>query len=92
MAGLGHLLAAVAFGKHDQTAARRLESVNIPIHASAGGGAQRAAGQIIRRFRRAGVVDNMLAHILRHRFAVIQTRFDLGMGDVAGDDNRTAQR
>eukprot|EP00976_Prorocentrum_cordatum_P104718 1194005-Prorocentrum_minimum.AAC.3 len=38
-----HLLGAVALGQHDHRAARRLEGVHVAVHATRGGGAERAA-------------------------------------------------
>jgi hypothetical protein len=39
-----------------------------------------------------GVVDRVVAQVLRHLLAGVEALLDLGVGDVAGDDQRPGER
>ena len=49
-------------------------------------------GVALRGLRRAGVVDGVVAQVVRHRLAGVQPLLDLGVRDVAGHDQRAGQR
>ncbi len=51
----------------------------------------RAGGVTGRRFGRAGVVDRVIFHVLRQFLAIIDKLFQLGVGDIAGDDNSAVE-
>ena len=44
------------------------------------------------RLGRAGVVDRVVAQVRRHLLAGVEPLLDLGVRDVAGDDQRAGQR
>ena len=89
-AGLAHLGAAVALGERDEAAARGHELVDVGIHAAGGGRAEGAGGEALRRLGRAGVVDRVVLEVLRQALAAVEALLELGVGDVARDDQRAA--
>ena len=88
LAGVGHLRAAIAFGDHHQAAALALEQFDVRVHAAGGRGAERTAGQIGRLLGRTRVIDRMGLEIVRQRLAGVESFLELGMRDVACDDDR----
>ena len=64
-----------------------LELFNITIHAAGRGGAERAGGHARGGFRRAGVIDRVIAEILGQFAGGIEDFLELGVGDIAGDDD-----
>jgi hypothetical protein len=64
-AGVGDLLAAVAFGEHDHGCAEGLEEIDVSVHAASGGGTEGTGGETGRSFGGAGVVDGVILDILR---------------------------
>ena len=91
LAGVGDLLAAVALGEHDHRPAGGLEGVDVGVHAAGGGRAERARGVALGGLGRAGVVHGMVLQVLGHRLAGVEPLLDLGVGDVAGDDQRAGE-
>ena len=91
LASVGHVNRAVALSQHDQAASVVLELVNIRIHTSGSGRSHRTTSHACRRLGRTGVVDRMVLQILRHRFACIQTCFNLRVGYITTDNNRAIQ-
>ena len=91
-AGLAHLARAVALGEHHQAAAVALEQVDVRVHAPGGGGAERPRRASLGPLGGAGVVDHVVAEVLRQVFAAVDPLFQLGVGDVAGHDHRSAER
>ena len=93
LAGIRHLLAAVAFRQHDHAAAVGLQ---LSRHRSPYGpavvGPKRAGSITFRRFGRTCVVNRVIFNVLRQPFTVIQPLFQLGVGDIAAHDNRAVQR
>ncbi len=87
VAGVGDLLAAVAFRQHHHARAVGLQQIDVRVHAASGGRAEGAGGVTGRRFGRAGVVDRMIFHVLRQFLAVVEQLFQLSVRDIAGDDN-----
>ena len=91
LAGVRHLLAAVALGDHDHGAAVFLEQVHVGIHAPRGGGAEGAGGIPFRGLGRTRVVHGMVLHVLGHAFTLFQAFLQLGVGDVARHDDGAVQ-
>ena len=91
LAGLGDGLAAVALGDHDERAAVLLEELDVAVHAAGGGRAERARGHADRRLGGTGVVDGVILEVLGQAFALLEAFADLGVRDVAGDDERTGE-
>ena len=87
LAGVGDLLAAISFGDHDHAAAVALEEIDVAVHAACGGGAEAAAGHAGGCFGGAGVIDGVIFEVIRQRLAGIEHLLQLGMRDVAGDDD-----
>ncbi len=87
MAGIGHLLAAVAFRQHHHARAVGLQQINVRVHAAGSGWAEGAGSVTGWRFCRARVVDRVIFDVLRQRLAVVDKLLQLGVGDVAGHDN-----
>ena len=83
---------AVALGQHDQRATGGLELLDVGVHPAGGRGAERPAGVALRRLGRAGVVDRVVAQVLRHRLARVEQLLDLGVRDVASHDERAGER
>ena len=71
MAGIGHLLAAVAFRQHHHARAVGLQQINVRVHAACGSRPQRAGGVTVRRLGRTCVVDRVIFDVLRQRLAVV---------------------
>src|SRR5207249_751053 len=90
-AGGADFLAAIAFGKRDKAAARRHEGIDIAVHAAGSGRPERARGIARRRLRGPCVVDRMVLDIIGQAFAAIEPLLELGVGDVAGDDQWSRQ-
>ena len=86
-AGVGDLLATIAFGDHDHAAAVALEEIDVAVHTTGGGRSKTAAGHAGRGFGGAGVIDGMIFEVIGQRIAGIKHLFELRMRDVAGDDN-----
>ena len=91
-AGFAHLTRTIAFGKHHHRAAKRLELVDIGIHATGRRRAERTRCITRGRFGRTGIIDRVVLKIIRHGFAVFQPFADFRMRQIAGDDNRPCQR
>ena len=85
-------LRAVALGQHHHRAARGLELLDVGVHPAGRGRAERAGGVALGRLGRAGVVDRVVPQVLRHLLAGVEPLLDLGVRDVAGDDQRAGQR
>ena len=92
VAGIRHLLATVAFRQHNHAATVGLQQIDVRVHAPGGGWPQRTGRIALRRFGRAGVVDRVILDVLRQAFTAIQTLFQLGVRDIAADDDGAAQR
>jgi hypothetical protein len=93
LAGVGDGLAAVALGEHDQRAAVRLEEVDVAVHAAGGGRAERGPRRMpVGRLGGAGVVDRVVLEVLRQALARVEALLELGVGDVAGHDERAGER
>ena len=86
-AGVGDLLAAIAFGDHDHAAAVALEEIDVAVHAACRGGAEAAAGHAGGGFGGAGVIDGVVLEVVRQRLAGIEHLLELRVRDVAGDDD-----
>ena len=59
--------------------------------ATGGGGAERPGGVAGRSLRRAGVVDAVVAQVLRHLLAALEHRLDAGVGQVSRDHHGAGQ-
>ena len=70
----------------------RLQQVDVGVHAASGRRAKGAGRVAIGRFRRARVVDRVVFDVLRQRLTAVDELFQLRVGDIAGHDNRPAQR
>ena len=92
VARVGDLLGAVALGQHHHRAAGGLELVDVGVHPAGRGRAERAAGVALGRLGRTGVVDGVVLEVLRHAVAGVEPLLDLGVRDVAGDDQRAGER
>ncbi|MNE31930.1 hypothetical protein D3C80_1255210 [compost metagenome] len=92
VAGIRHLLAAVAFRQHDHAAAIGLQLIDVGVHAPCGSGSKRTRCVSLRRFGRSCVVNRVIFHVLRQPFAVIQTLLQFCMGNITPDDNGAIQR
>ncbi len=90
-AGVGDGPGAVALCQHHQRAAVLLEQVDVGVHTPGGSRAERARRVAVRGLGRPRVVDAMVAQVLRHAFARVEARFDLGVGDVTGNDHGAVQ-
>ena len=89
---LGDDRRAVALGEHHQAAALRLEQIDVSVHAARGGRPERARRVALRGLRGTRVVDAVILHVLRQALAAIEPLLELGVGDVARDDQRAGQR
>ena len=69
-----------------------LEQVDVGVHPSGGGGAEGTGGETRGGLGRAGVVDAVVLHVLGEPFAVVDAFLELGVGDVASHDHRSAER
>ena len=92
LAGVRDLLAAVAFGEHHHAAAVLLEQLDVRVHAAGGGRPERSGRIARRRLRGARVVDAVVLHVRRQPGARVDPLLELGVRDVARDDQRAAQR
>ena len=92
LAGVGDGLATVALGDHDERAAMLLEKLDVTVHATGGGRTERAGGHADGRLGGAGVIDGVILDVLRQAFALLESFADLGVRDVAGDDERAGER
>lgn len=86
-AGVGDLLAAIAFGDHDHAAAVALEEIDVAVHASCRGGAEAAAGHAGGGFGGTGVIDGVIFEVIGQRLVGIEHLLELRVRDVAGDDD-----
>ncbi len=92
VAGVCHLLRAVAFGDHDHRAAIFLQQVDVGIHAT-GSRRTEGAGSFARRsLGRSGVIDRVVLEVVRQRLAGVKNLLELGVSDVATDDDGTLQQ
>ena len=87
LASFGDLLGAVTLGEHDEATARLLELINEGVHAASGGRAKGARGEAVGLLGGAGVVNDVVLEVLRHRAAILEALLDLSVGDIAGDDD-----
>mmetsp|Transcript_30252 Transcript_30252/g.70625 ORF Transcript_30252/g.70625 Transcript_30252/m.70625 type:complete len:245 (+) Transcript_30252:99-833(+) len=85
-------LRAVALGERDEGAASRHEAVNVRVHPPGGRRAERAARVPLRRLRRPRVVDDVVLGVLRQGLAALEPLEQLGVRDVARDDERARER
>ena len=102
LAGVRHLLAAVSLRQRDHAAAELHERVQIRVHATSRRGSEGTyaspparfltRSHALGRLRGSGVVDDVVLHVLRHGLAAIDALLDLGVGDVAADDDGAGQR
>ena len=67
-------------------AARLLEEVDVAVHPPGGGRAEGPRGHARGRLGRTRVVDGMVLHVGRQGLAAVETLLELGVGEVAGDD------
>src|SRR6185312_17355740 len=72
LAGVAHLLAAIALGEADKAAAGGHERVEIGIHPPGRRRAERARGVALRRLGRAGIVDRVVLDVLRQGLAAVE--------------------
>src|SRR5215510_2357707 len=91
LAGLAHRGGAIALGEHHHRAARRLELVDIGIHAARRGRPERARRIALRRLRRARVIDRVVLEIVRQGFAALESFAQLGVREIARDDHRPGE-
>ena len=91
LAGIGHILRAVALGNHHQRSAMILELIDIGVHAVGGCGAHRATGIAFGSLGRTGIEDGVILEVLWHFFASIEACFEFGMCNVARHDNGAFQ-
>ena len=75
---------AVPFGQHHERTARLLELVHVGVHPTRGRGSERTRCIAVGGLRRPGVVDTMVAQVLRHLLAPVQQVPDPRVGDIAG--------
>ena len=87
LAGVGDRLVAVPLGDHHHRAAVGLQLIDIAVHAAGRGRAEGAGSFAGRGLGRAGVVDRVFFEIIRQRLAAIHDLLELGVGDVAADDD-----
>ena len=90
-AGLGHLLAAVPLGDHDERAAVGLEKIHVGVHPSGGRRAEGARGHSLGRLGRPRVVDRVVLEVLRQARAGVEPLLQLRVRDVARDDEPAGQ-
>ena len=69
-----------------------LEEFDVAVHAAGGRRTERTRGHAGGGLRRAGVIDGMVLDVLRESFALLEALADLGVRDVAGDDQRAGER
>mmetsp|Transcript_5151 Transcript_5151/g.17059 ORF Transcript_5151/g.17059 Transcript_5151/m.17059 type:complete len:320 (-) Transcript_5151:576-1535(-) len=86
LARLGHSLGTVALGQHHHRPSGGLECVHVRVHPSGGGGAKGARDHPVWRLCGPGIVDGVIPHVLGETVALVQPLLQLGVGDVASDD------
>ena len=91
LAGIGDDLRAIALRNHHERRAVGLEFIDIRVHSVGGRRPHRTAGIAFGRLGRAGVENRMVFEVVGHRFACVEPRFQLRVGDVASHDNRSFQ-
>ena len=92
LAGVGDRLVAVALGDHHHRAAIGLKFIDIAVHAAGRGRAEGAGSFAFRGLGRAGIVDRVFFEVIRERLAAIHDLLELGVGDVAADDDGAVQK
>lgn len=92
VAGIGYGLRAIALGEHDHGAAVGLEKVNVGVHATSRGWSERATCHSFGSFGRTGIVDRELLEVVGQITVLFEVFFHLGVGHIAGDDDRTTER
>ncbi len=91
-AALQHGAAAIALGQRHQAGAGGLQLRDVGIHARRRGRAEGAGRMAGRRLGGPGIVDRMVAQIVRQGLAGGQALGPFGVDEVAGDDHRAAQQ
>src|SRR5215471_6774840 len=90
-AGSANLWAAIALRQSDETSASRHEGIDIAVHAPGSGRPEGTRSISFGRLGRTGVIDSVVLDIIGQPPATIEPFLQLGMGDVASDDQRAGQ-
>ena len=69
-----------------------LEEFDVAVHAAGGGRTKGTRGHADGGLGGAGVIDGVILDVLRQAFALLESFADLGVRDVAGDDERAGER
>ena len=91
LAGVGHLLRAVALGEGDHGASGVHEGVQVGIHAAGSGGTEGAGSHALGGLGGTGIVDDVVLHVLGHGLTAVQALLDLGVRDVTADNDGTGE-
>ena len=68
-----------------------LELIHVGVHAVGRRRAHRATGEALRRLGGTGIENGMILEILRQLLALVEGSLELGVGDVAGHDDRAIE-
>src|SRR5215470_13147342 len=90
-AGSANLWAAIALRQSDETSAGRHEGIDIAVQAPGRGRPEGARSISFRRLGRTGVIDRVVLDVIGQPAAAIEPFLQLGMSDVASDDQRAGQ-
>ena len=90
-ARVGHGLGAVALGEHDHAAAERLEEIDVAVHAAGCSGSETTGCVADGGLGGAGVVDGVVFEVVGQALAGVDAFLELGVGDVARDDERAGK-
>ena len=91
LAGVGYLLTAVPFGQHDHATAMRLEQIHVGVHASSCGGSHGSGGIPCGCLCRAGIINRMILHILRHSLAPVDPFLQFRVSNIASHDDGSVE-
>src|SRR5215467_2378314 len=90
-AGSANLRAAITLRQSDETSAGGHEGIDIAVHAPGSGRPEGTRSISFGRLGRTGVIDSVVLDIIGQPPAAIEPFLQLGMGDVASDDQRAGQ-
>ena len=91
LARLCHAVATVALGYHHKAGAIVLELVNVWVHAVCRSRSHRATRITLWCLGWSGIEYWMILEVCRHLLACIKTCLELGVSDVAGNDDGTLE-
>src|SRR5215831_9133342 len=90
-AGRANLRAAVPFGESDEAPPGGHERIDVTVHAPGCRGSERPRCVPFWRLGRPRVIDRVVLDIVGQPLTAVEPLLQFGVGDVAGDDQRTAQ-